>query len=145
MSMAGITVSLGIIIDSTFVMVDHYSYHRNRKAFLGILAAMLTTIGSLIIVFWLPDYLRHDLRDFSIVVIVNLAVAIIVALFFAPALVERMRYNRRSRTVRRTWRIRIIVRLTMLYRRYVAVCQTRYGRWAVRLIFVCMSPLQKVA
>lgn len=138
MSMAGITVSLGIIIDSTIVMVDHYSYYRNRKAFLGILAAMLTTIGSLIIVFWLPDYLRHDLRDFSVVVIVNLAVAIIVALFFAPALVERMRYNSRSRTVRRTWRTRTIVKFTILYRRYVAVCQTRYGRGAVLLLTACI-------
>ena len=67
MSMAGITVSLGIIIDSTIVMVDHYGYYHNRKAFVGVLAAMLTTIGALVIVFWLPDFLRHDLKDFSVV------------------------------------------------------------------------------
>ena len=35
MSMAGITVSLGIIIDSTIVMVDHYGYYHNRKAFVS--------------------------------------------------------------------------------------------------------------
>lgn len=138
MSMAGVTVSLGIIIDSTIVMVDHYGYYRNREAFLGILAAMLTTIGSLVIVFWLPDYLRHDLRDFSVVVTISLAAAIIVALFFAPALVESMRYDRRSKTVRCTWRTRITVRLTMLYRRYVAVCQKPFGRAAILLLLACM-------
>ena len=46
-SLAGITVSLGLIIDAAIVMVDHYSYYHNRKAFLAILAALLTTIGSL--------------------------------------------------------------------------------------------------
>ena len=91
-SMAGITVSLGIIIDSTIVMVDHYSYYHNWKAFIGVLAAMLTTIGSLVIVFWLPDFLRHDLKDFSVVVITNLAIAIIVASIFVPALTDRLRF-----------------------------------------------------
>ena len=93
--MAGITVSLGIIIDSTIVMVDHYSYYRDRKAFLGILAAMLTTIGSLVVVFWLQENLRHDLKDFSIIVMVNLTVALVVALLFAPALVANWHYSNR--------------------------------------------------
>lgn len=53
-SLAGITVSLGLIIDSTIVMADHYGYYHNRKAFLSILAAMLTTIGSMIIIFFCP-------------------------------------------------------------------------------------------
>lgn len=48
-SLAGITVSLGLVIDSTIVMADHYGYYHNRKAFLAILAAMLTTIGAMII------------------------------------------------------------------------------------------------
>lgn len=50
-SLAGITVSLGLIIDSTIVMVDHYGYYHNRKAFLSLLAAMLTTIGSMVVIF----------------------------------------------------------------------------------------------
>ena len=38
-SLAGITVSLGLVIDASVVMTDHYSYYRNRKAFLAILVA----------------------------------------------------------------------------------------------------------
>lgn len=55
-SLAGITVSLGLIIDSTIVMVDHYGYYHNRKAFLSLLAAMLTTIGSMVVIF---SFLRN--------------------------------------------------------------------------------------
>lgn len=134
-SMAGITVSLGIIIDSTIVMVDHYSYYHDRKAFLGILAAMLTTIGSLVIVFWLPDYLRHDLRDFSIIVMINLGVALIVALLFAPALVSQMNYS--SRASGHISQIRKVVKFTNAYKKYIAICQHRVWRWVLLLFVAC--------
>jgi RND family efflux transporter MFP subunit len=84
-SLAGITVSLGLIIDAAIVMVDHYSYYHNRKAFLAILAALLTTIGSLVVVFFMPEYIQRDLYDFSWIIIINLTVALVVALFFMPA------------------------------------------------------------
>lgn len=134
-SMAGITVSLGIIIDSTIVMVDHYSYYHDRKAFLGILAAMLTTIGSLVIVFWLPDYLRHDLRDFSIIVMINLGVALVVALLFAPALVSQMKYC--SRASGHISQIRKVVKFTNAYKKYIAICQHRVWRWVLLLFVAC--------
>ena len=132
-SMAGITVSLGIIIDSAIVMVDHYVYYRNRKAFLGILAAMLTTIGSLVVVFWLPDSLRHDLKDFSVIVIVNLVIALLVALFFAPALVEQMHYQNKNNG--RLDYARQKVHIIKFYRKYVHLTQHCVWRW-VMLIFV---------
>lgn len=135
MSMAGITVSLGIIIDSTIVMVDHYGYYRNRKAFIGILAAMLTTIGSLVIVFWLPDFLRHDLKDFSIVVIINLAIAIIVASIFVPALIEKFQFFSRKDITKRTLRVRFVVAFSRIYQRYVRWSQHRFGRLAFLFAF----------
>ena len=138
MSMAGITVSLGIIIDSTIVMVDHYGYYRNRKAFIGILAAMLTTIGSLVIVFWLPDFLRHDLKDFSVVVIINLAIAIIVASIFVPALIEKFRFASRRTITKRTLRIRFVMAFSRFYQRYVGWCQHHFGRWAFLLLFALL-------
>lgn len=135
MSMAGITVSLGIIIDSTIVMVDHYGYYRNRKAFIGVLAAMLTTIGALVIVFWLPDFLRHDLKDFSVVVIINLAIAIIVASVFVPALIEKLGFFSRKNITKRTLRVRSVLAFSRFYQRYVGWCQHRFGRWAFLLAF----------
>lgn len=135
MSMAGITVSLGIIIDSTIVMVDHYSYYRNWKAFIGVLASMLTTIGSLVIVFWLPDFLKHDLKDFSVVVIINLAIAIVVASIFAPALIDRSRFFSRKNIKKRTLHIRFAIAFSHVYQRYVGWCQHRVGRWAFLFAF----------
>lgn len=137
-SMAGITVSLGIIIDSAIVMTDHFAYYRNRKAFLGILAAMLTTVGALVIVFWLPDYLRHDLKDFSVVVMVNLLVAVIVALFFTPALVAQLGVARRKAFMPRDRRTRLALWLSRHYSRYVAMGQRRFARLVLLLVFAGM-------
>lgn len=92
-ALAGITVSLGIIIDSSIVMVDHYVRHRDRNVFFAILAALLTTIGALVIIFFLPESIRKDLYDFAWIVIINLTVSLIVALLFVPTLIERLRYR----------------------------------------------------
>lgn len=92
-SLAGITVSLGMVIDAAVVMVDHYSYYHNRKAFMAILAALLTTIGSLIVVLWLPDFLQKDLYDFAWIIIVNLSVALVVSWLFVPALIDQLKYH----------------------------------------------------
>ncbi len=130
-SMAGITVSLGLIVDSTIVMVDHYSYHRNFKAYFGIVGAMLTTIGALLIIFWLPDFLKDDLYDFSWTIIINLGVALLVSLLFVPALVERMHYS--SRQTGKPHNIRIVLLWNKIYRRYLTMSQHRIMRWVLLL------------
>lgn len=89
-SLAGITMSLSLIIDNTIIMTDHYLHRKNLKAFLSILAATLTTIGALIIIFYLPDEVKLNLIDFASVVIINLFLSLFIALFFVPALIERM-------------------------------------------------------
>ncbi|MDR2533294.1 MAG: efflux RND transporter permease subunit [Tannerellaceae bacterium] len=85
-SLAGITISLSLIIDNVIVMSDHIRNKRNRNAFLPILAATLTTIGALCIVFFLDNAILLNLQDFTMVVIINLAVSLSIALFFIPAL-----------------------------------------------------------
>ena len=132
-SMAGVTISLGLIIDSTIVMVDHYSYHRDHRAFTGIMAAMLTTIGSLIIVFWLPDSMRDSLYDFSWMIIVNLAVALLVSALFVPAMVTRMNYSCRKTGKPRN--LRLMLLWNRFYRRYMGIAQHRIYRWPVMLAF----------
>lgn len=118
-SMAGITVSLGLIIDSSIVMADHYGYYHNRKAFLAILAAMLTTIGSLSAVFFLPESWQEDLYDFARIIIINLIVSLLVALLFVPALTDSLRYSSRRQSAR--GHARFIVRISRFYRWYVGL------------------------
>lgn len=95
-SLAGITISLNLVIDSTIVMADHYMHRHNLKAFLSVLAATLTTMGALVIIFFLNDNIRLNLQDFAAVVIINLAVSLLVALFFVPSLIDRMKMDNRK-------------------------------------------------
>lgn len=140
-ALAGITVSLGIIIDSSIVMVDHYMRHRNRNAFFAILAALLTTIGSLVIIFFLPEHIRKDLYDFSLIVIINLAVSLIVALLFVPALIEKLGSSEdcESKTHRKLDRLGN--RMMTLYDRYIRFTQKRKWIYMVALILLFGIPI----
>lgn len=89
-SLAGITISLNLVIDNTIVMTDHILHRRNLKAFVSVLAATLTTIGALVIIFFLDEKIRLNLQDFAAVVIINLAVSLFVALFFVPSMIDKI-------------------------------------------------------
>ncbi len=95
-SLAGITVSLGIVIDNTIVMVDHIRHHGNKKAFLAILAATLTTIGSLAVIFFLKEEQKLNLMDFAWVIIINLSISLFIALWFIPAIMDRFPLDGKS-------------------------------------------------
>lgn len=84
-TIAGLTISFGLIVDNAIIMIDHLHKHRNRKVFLALLAASLTTILALMIVFFLPEEDRNNLTEFSIAVSVMLGISLLVALFFTPA------------------------------------------------------------
>lgn len=125
-TLAGITVSLGIIIDTSIIMVDHYSYYRDRRVFVSILGALLTTIGALGIVWLLPEKQQANLTDFSLVIVINLAVSLLVALLFVPALLDKFPLGR-SMTASSVRRRRFAVRFSRLYGRFIA--WGRRHRW----------------
>ncbi|MBN2486779.1 MAG: efflux RND transporter permease subunit [Bacteroidales bacterium] len=132
-SLAGITVSFGIIIDNSIVMIDHYRLFRNRKVFLAVLAATLTTIGALSVIFFLEEAQRINLIDFSLVMIVNLVISLLTALLFIPSMVDKLRLSgRNSRVFIR--RRRTIVKLSRLYLKNILFYK-RF-RWAVIVILV---------
>lgn len=132
-SLAGISISLSIIIDNSIIMVSHYSYYRDRKVFLAILAALLTTIGSLAVIFFLPEEQKRILADFSTIIIINLSVSMMTALFFVPALLDYLPVKSESISfsVRRR---RKIVRFSQKYERFIFY--TKKFNWAVILFFL---------
>ena len=132
-SLAGIAVSFGIIIDTSIVMVDHYSYYRNRKAFIAILAALITTIGSLVIIFFMPDYIKDELNDFSLIIIINLTVALFISLFFVPAIIDKYNYNSKE-SRRKISSRRKIVGFSRKYFKYIRFTQKR--KWIYITIFI---------
>jgi multidrug efflux pump subunit AcrB len=121
-SLAGITISLSLIIDNTIVMSDHIKNRHNRNAFLPILAATLTTIGALSVIFFLDEQIRLNLQDFAAVVIINLTVSLFIALFFVPAMIDKSGMFRRRQGVR----IHRIQRLS--------VHLSRFYLWQIRIL-----------
>ncbi len=139
-SLAGITVSFGIIIDNSIVMIDHIRHSRNIRVFLAILAATLTTIGALSILFSLKEEQRVNLTDFALVVMVNLSVSLVIALFFIPALMDKIRLHAVSggASVRRKRRI---VRITGIYERSILFGKKLNWLFILLLIFGFGVPL----
>ena len=121
-TLAGITVSFGIIIDSVIVMTDHYRHFHDRKAFLAVLAATLTTVGALTVIFNMDNDVMRNMWDFSAVIIINLGVSLAVALFFVPALMEKIPLKPLN-TKRKIRRQKRIVRFNRRYARF-----TRFAR-----------------
>jgi len=149
-SLAGITISLTLVIDNTIVMSDQIIRRHNRKAFLAILAATGTTIASLTIIFFMEERIRLNLQDFALVIIVNLSVSIAIALFLVPALIDKLRIGARYtkhgtrckiHNLRFTvHRLPFIVYLKILFRRfYPAFCRFTW-RWRVPVcIFIVLA------
>lgn len=137
-SLAGITVSLNLVIDSTIVMTDHILHRRNLKAFMSVLAATLTTMGALVIIFFLDEKIRLNLQDFAAVVIINLAVSLFVALFFVPAMIDRIKLVKKQsvkRWVRSHIRIR---RLTVYFTHFYQLLIRFLLRWRVAVCILLL-------
>ncbi|MBE6273300.1 MAG: efflux RND transporter permease subunit [Bacteroides sp.] len=118
-SLAGITISLNLVIDNTIVMTDHIRNRHNLKAFVSVLAATLTTVGALVIIFFLDDKLRLDLQDFAAVVIINLLVSLFVALFFVPAMIEKIKLIDTKKKQLRSWVKRPAVYISRVYQQLI--------------------------
>lgn len=117
-SLAGITVSLGVLIDNSIIMTDHIRHKNNKKVFLAVLAATLTTIGALVVIFFLEKEQQINLIDFAWVIIINLSVSIAIALFFIPAVMEKIPLTKKKGKYffRRKRRV---LKFNNLYRRFI--------------------------
>ena len=87
-TIAGLAVSFGIMLDNAIVMLDHYRRFRDRRIFMALLSATLTTVAALSMVFFLPQEERNNLADFSGVIILALVSSLLTALLFTPAFYE---------------------------------------------------------
>lgn len=121
-AMAGITVSLSLIIDNSIVMSNQIVRQGNINAFQPMLAATLTSVGALAIVFFLDNTKQITLRDFVMVLIINLMASLVTATFFVPAMMDRMKVKQVKYHFRKNaLRVRIIRHVTSFYERVVCV------------------------
>jgi multidrug efflux pump subunit AcrB len=135
-SLAGITVSFGIIIDNSIIMVSHLQRQKGLRVFISLLAATLTTLGALSValttlgalsvVFFLKDKQKVLLIDFTYVMLINLSVSLVVALFLVPALMEHIYLKKEKPISRKT--LRRINKANGVYYRFI--CFEKRFRWA---------------
>ena len=141
-SMAGITVSLGIIIDTAIVIADHYTYYGNRKVMFSITGALLTTIAALLLVFFLPENSRANLTDFIWVIVINLTLSIVVAFLFVPALLQYLPIENKGVIKNTMKRRRRLVSYTERYERITAWSRSHKWVYVVGLIALFGIPVQ---
>lgn len=139
-TLAGITVSLGIIIDTSIVMAGHYSYYRNKTVFSALLGATATTIGALCVIILLPDKDKANLEDFAKVIIINLSVALLTAYLFVPSLIDRFPVHSENK-FRSLRRMRHIVKWSRFYVSYIEKGQRRRWLYILALVAAFGVPL----
>jgi len=132
-SIAGITVSIGIIIDNYIMMTDYMLQRRNIRIFTAMLGATLTTLGALVVIFFLDEADRTNLIDFALVVIINLSVSLLVASMLIPSLMHGLNIRKRATFVRLR-RLKRILKFNRVYINYIIFAR-RY-RWAFVILAI---------
>ncbi|MEG1511409.1 MAG: efflux RND transporter permease subunit [Bacteroidales bacterium] len=134
-SLAGITVSLGIIIDTSIIMISHYGYYKNRNVFIAILAAQMTSIGALVVVFLLPEQQRANLVDFSGVIIINLVISLLISMLLIPALVDTIGVKKGDLNSNTSYKgRRRVIKFNNFYGKYIYYAK-KY-KWATFVIII---------
>lgn len=131
-SLAGITVSFGIIIDNSIIMVSHLQKQKGLRVFISLLAATLTTLGALSVVFFLKDNQKVLLIDFTYVMLINLSVSLVVALFLVPALMENMYHKKAKPASLKS--LKRILKVNGFYSRFIQF-EKRF-KWAFFIIAI---------
>ena len=131
-SIAGITISLGLIIDNIIVMTDHLRMQGDKKVFVPILASTLTTIGALSVINFLEDQYKLNLIDFAKVIGINLGVSLLVALYLVPALLSKIKFRQKGTNKA------VSSFSKFFYSKYIRVIAflLRYKKWALTAIIL---------
>ncbi len=133
-TLAGITVSLGIIIDTSIVMIDHYAHYKDRKAFPSVLSAAATTVGALVMVLLLPEKEKANLVDFIWVIVINLALSLLISYLFIPSLMKYVPVRVSGGKERSSRKIHRILRWNRFYASYIGWGVNH--RWIYILVFI---------
>lgn len=139
-SLAGITISLGLIIDNVIVIVEDIRHTGRNRIFAAILASTLTALGALSVTFLLGETERVNLVDFAQAIIINLLVSLPVAYFFIPALLEKLPIDIRKGSVGIV-RKRRLVRFSRFYDRQLQFMIRNRGYFVLLFVLCFGLPL----
>ena len=132
-SLAAITVSFGIIIDNSIIMVSHLQHQKGLGVFIALLAATLATLGALSVVFFLKENQKLMLIDFTWVMLINLSISLVVSFLLVPALMDKMYRKRINSDTSRKFRKRIVA-VTRFYKQFI-VFEKRF-KWVFIILII---------
>lgn len=138
-ALAGITVSFGMMIDNTIIMAHHVRTHGNRGVFPALLAATLTTLSALLVIFFLPEGWQYKLADFAKVMMINLGVSLLVALWLVPAIMDGLFSGKGSgRVVAFAKKVPALRRQVRWQRRYQSLLHflLRFRGWWIAVVIL---------
>ena len=130
-ALAGITLSLGMMIDNSIIVIDAIRNRGSRKVLLPLVTATLTTIGALLSLYLAPVAKEAYWDDFIFVIVINLAVSLFSSLLFVPALLLRL--TKRNTPGLQPAGNRWLPCFNRLYKRYMA-----FGIKHKTLIFIVL-------
>lgn len=136
-SIAGLTLSLGIILDNILVMSDHVWKKRNREIFMAILAATLTTVGAMAAIFLMEKSQRENLVDFFLIFSINLTLSLATALYLIPAFTSLFHVHQNQPN--RSGRKKLLFSINRMHHRYFDFV-TRF-RWIIPTVFILLFGL----
>ena len=89
-SLAGITISMGMIAGNSIVVIDHVLHKKNMQFYPAIVSIILSSIGVISIIFFLNDGQQVKLIDLAWVMIINLGVFLLISFFVIPTLIYNL-------------------------------------------------------
>jgi len=126
-SLAGLTISLTFIIDNIIIMSDQIVRRGNKKAFMAILAATVTTMASLSVIFLMDSNVQLNLYDFALLIIINLVLSLVTAITLVPALMEKFELSQNVKMQNSRPKKQSIVRLESKLKRLSVRFNHRYA------------------
>ncbi len=137
-SIAGITVSIGIIIGNYIIMADYLMKRKSLRIYMPLMGATLTTLGALVVVFFLDDNDQVNLIDFAMVTIINLLVSLIISLFFIPSLLTGLSIKQSEKLISQR-RVTRIATFSSIYGAYIKFAHN--WRYAFIVLIILMFGL----
>lgn len=141
-TIAGLTISFGLVIDNSIMVIDHVRRKKDLKVITALLAATLTTIAALLVIFILPPEEREGMDDFAMAISISLVASVVVSLLFTPALswLIGSRIKQRGNERKLRYKKKHVLVQQFYYRTVVFLCRYRKAV-IIGLIFLFGLPV----
>ena len=121
-TIAGVVIAFGIAVANSIIMLDNVYRKSNKKMLLALLGAVLTTVVSLCLVYFLPEEERGALTDFATIIIIMLMASLVAAQLLTPSLYHFLRkinaVEKKRQKIKKVPRIELIYKKIFLFTVY---------------------------